>query len=325
MAFAERTGPNSWRVRYWTDAGVHGSITGFTTESDAKAKATEIDADKRRGTFLDPAAGDIALTDWAARWFDALDVAPATEAQYRSLADNHILARWGTTPIAELTGTDIHIWASKLRRGGYADSTVVTIVKVLSMMLADAAAERLLPANPIRPQRRGRRHHTRRREILERRMPAGRKMLKVLQNTCVGPKAANNPHAASAQAVASHRDRGRPGIGDEMLELARKVGSHHFLRRQQGEDGQKNDATPCEEAQRCSEDAGAGHNCSSIGRSDILDGIANPLCSHGLSGSLGWRRRPRLVWHRTADLGRSFVLAQPLVDHLAQQIIVRPG
>jgi integrase len=165
MAFAERTGPNSWRVRYWTDAGVHGSITGFTTESEAKAKAAEIDADKRRGTFLDPAAGDIALTDWAARWFDALDVAPATQAQYRSLAANHILARWGTTPIAELTGTDIHIWASKLRRAGYADSTVVTIVKVLSMMLADAAAERLLPANPIRPQRRGRRHHTRRREI----------------------------------------------------------------------------------------------------------------------------------------------------------------
>lgn len=165
MAFVEQTGPNSWRVRYWTDAGLHGSISGFTSEDDAKDKAAEISTDKRRGTFLDPAAGKIALSDWVQRWFDTLDVAPATEAQYLSLADNHILARWGSTPIGELSGTDIHIWASKLRRAGYADATVTTIIKVMSMMLADAAAERLIPANPIRPQRRGRRHHTRRREI----------------------------------------------------------------------------------------------------------------------------------------------------------------
>jgi integrase len=165
MAFVEQTGPSSWRVRYWTDAGLHGSISGFDTEPDAQAKAAEISIDKRRGTFLDPAAGKVPLADWAQRWFDTLDVAPATDAQYRSLAVNHILARWGATPIGELSGTDIQIWASKLRGAGYADSTVATIIKVLSMMLADAAAERLIPANPIRPQRRGRRHHTRRKEI----------------------------------------------------------------------------------------------------------------------------------------------------------------
>jgi integrase len=165
MAFAEQTGPESWRVRYWTDAGVHGSISGFTTKAHAQAKAAEIDADRRRGTFLDPAAGQIALNNWAHSWFAALDVAPTTEAQYRSLTHNHILARWGNTPLSELTGTNIHIWASQLRRAGYADSTVTSIIKILSMMLADAAHERLIPANPIRPQRRGRRHHTRRREI----------------------------------------------------------------------------------------------------------------------------------------------------------------
>ena len=165
MAFAEQTGQHSWRVRYWTDAGVHGSLIGFTTKTQATAKAAEIDADRRRGTFLDPAAGEIALADWATRWFEALDVAPATEAQYRSLSENHILPRWGHTPISELSGTHIHIWAGTLRRGGYADSTVATIVKILSMMLADAAHERLIPTNPIRPQRRGRRRHLQRREI----------------------------------------------------------------------------------------------------------------------------------------------------------------
>ena len=45
-----------------------------------------------------------------------------------------------------------------------------------------------------------------------------------------------------------------------MLELARKTGSHHCLRRQQGEDGEENDATPSEEAQRCCDKAGSDHH-----------------------------------------------------------------
>jgi hypothetical protein len=59
-----------------------------------------------------------------------------------------------------------------------------------------------------------------------------------------------------------------------MFELARKAGSHHFLRRQQGEDGEKNDATPCEEAQRCCDKAGQIINFLSIGRSSFGGGIA---------------------------------------------------
>jgi integrase len=165
MAFAEKIGERSWRVRYWTGDGVHGSISGFRTETEARAKAAEIDTDQRRGSFIDPAAGEITVAQWARSWCESLDVAPATYAQYASLINNHILARWSSTALNELSGTAINVWASSLRRSGYADSTVATIVKVLSMMLADAAQERLIPANPVRAQRRGRRHHTRRREI----------------------------------------------------------------------------------------------------------------------------------------------------------------
>jgi integrase len=53
----------------------------------------------------------------------------------------------------------VHTWAKKLRGEGYAVSTVATIVKVMTMMMADAADERLIPVNPIQPRRRGRRRH----------------------------------------------------------------------------------------------------------------------------------------------------------------------
>jgi integrase len=165
VAFVEKTGPTLWRVRYWSDQGVHASITGFTSEAAARAKAIEIDVDLRRGTFQDPAAGRVPLGDWAQRWLDSLDLAPATIAQYRALTRVHILTRWGGMDLKDISGMEVHKWAAGLRRGGYAHSTVTTLVKLMSMMLADAARERLIPENPIHPQRRGRRQHIHRREV----------------------------------------------------------------------------------------------------------------------------------------------------------------
>ena len=97
MSFVERAGRNSWRVRYWRDDGTHGSISGFPTHKAAEAKAREIDSDRGRGEFIDPDAGNLSLPSGSVTWFDALDVAPATAAQYRSLTRTHILPRWGAT------------------------------------------------------------------------------------------------------------------------------------------------------------------------------------------------------------------------------------
>jgi len=59
MAFVEKSGNNTWRVRYWKADGTHGSISGFPSKKAAQAKAEEIDTDQRRGTFLDPTAGKL--------------------------------------------------------------------------------------------------------------------------------------------------------------------------------------------------------------------------------------------------------------------------
>ena len=134
-------------------------LAGFPTRKAAECKARELDLDRRRGEFLDPDAGNLTLDAWADTWFDALDVGPATLAQYRSLVRCHIQPRWGTTALNDISGLEVRVWAKKLRATGYATATITTIVKVLTMMLADAADERLIAANPIRPQRRGRRHH----------------------------------------------------------------------------------------------------------------------------------------------------------------------
>ncbi|MDU0293962.1 tyrosine-type recombinase/integrase [Saccharothrix longispora] len=162
MAWSEKRG-KTWRVRYDKDDGTLGSVTGFATKTAADAYADTLETDQRRGNWIDPAAGRITVAEWAGDWLDALDLARATETQYRSLVANHVLPRWGETSLGDITGLAVAAWRKKLA-ADYAPSTVVTIVKVLSMMLADAVDDRLIPANPIRPRRRGKRTREKTRE-----------------------------------------------------------------------------------------------------------------------------------------------------------------
>jgi hypothetical protein len=86
------------------------------------------------------------------------------------------------------------------------------------------------------------------REISDRRMPAGRKMLEVFKQAGVRPKAANDLKAAAAHAVTCHSDCSRPSVGNEMLKSAGEPGSHHVLGRQQRQDRENDDAAPGEDA-----------------------------------------------------------------------------
>lgn len=160
MAWVEQSGDKSWRVRYRRDDGTIGSIHGFTTDTDAEHHASDMESDQRRGTWIDPAGGQTTIAEFVPDWLDALDVDRRTEDNYRSILRNHIQPRWGTTALIEITGLKVNAWAKKLRAGGLSPVTVAGIIKLLSMILADAADENLIPANPIRQRRRGRRRHT---------------------------------------------------------------------------------------------------------------------------------------------------------------------
>jgi len=165
MAWSEKRSKGSWRVRYQKADGTLGSVNGFPTKKAADDYADSIESDQRKGTWIDPAAGKVTLEEWSVTWLDALDVAANTETQYRSLLTHHLLPRWGQTALSDITTSSVAAWAKQVRARGYADATVTTMTKLLSMMLADATDERLIPANPVRT-RRGQRRRTKRTERL---------------------------------------------------------------------------------------------------------------------------------------------------------------
>ena len=155
MAWAEKRG-NTWRVRYQRDGGTLGSENGFTTKTAAAARATEIDADQRRDTFVDPRAGQVSLAEWVAVWREGLHAGPMTRATYESHLRTHILPRFGTVPINGITRMAVKTWANQLR-SWRSERTVVDVVRLLSMLLNEAVEEQLITINPCRRLRLGKR------------------------------------------------------------------------------------------------------------------------------------------------------------------------
>jgi integrase len=160
MPWTEQSGDNTWRVRYRRDDTTIGSIPGFPTEQDANAYVADMEAEQRKGTWIDPTAGQVTVAAWVTDWIEALDIDQRTEENYRSFLNKHILPRWGTTALADITNLKAQSWAKKLRGNGLATTSVASIMKTFSLLLTDAADDKLIPANPIQARRRGRRRHT---------------------------------------------------------------------------------------------------------------------------------------------------------------------
>jgi hypothetical protein len=76
MAWIEQTGQHTWRVRYPQGDGHshYGTVSGFTTSKAARDYANDLESDRHRGQWIDPAAANITASAWSAMWVETLDV-----------------------------------------------------------------------------------------------------------------------------------------------------------------------------------------------------------------------------------------------------------
>jgi hypothetical protein len=94
--------------------------------------------------------------EWWLRWFPAQDLAPATLETYAQKYRRHVHPCFGGRALSEITGLNLVGFARRLRAQGLAPSTVTVVVSVIRDLLADAAAEGLIPVAPaVRLRRNG--------------------------------------------------------------------------------------------------------------------------------------------------------------------------
>jgi hypothetical protein len=114
-----------------------------------------MDDRQRHGSWIDPDDGHMTLAAWTRLWLPTLNVSERTEENYRRDLVNHVLPRWGDSPLASITGADVQAWAGQLHAAGYPPATVTTLVKLLSRVLGDAVDARLIVDSARRRPHRG--------------------------------------------------------------------------------------------------------------------------------------------------------------------------
>ena len=162
MAYAEKRGkgPEPWRVKYRVPGG-EASQSGFETKQAALEWGRDQEAKVRAGTWTDPAAGEITVSEWIDRWTAMQDVGLSTMANREYRIRRFLLPHWGQRTLNSLTGEEIALWERRLpATEGVSRGTANDARSLLHTILGDAAAARppLIPFNPaVRPRNRGRR------------------------------------------------------------------------------------------------------------------------------------------------------------------------
>lgn len=141
-------GDARYDVRYRDPAGKVRTRT-FKRRKDADKFAATTEADKARGTWLDPDHGRITFAAWWEKWWPTtVNLRPTSRARDESVARCHLEPKFGPYPIDSIDHTLVTEWVASLTASGLAPSTVQKAQQVLSKCLGAAVDAGRLRSNP---------------------------------------------------------------------------------------------------------------------------------------------------------------------------------
>ncbi|WP_429455011.1 tyrosine-type recombinase/integrase [Nocardia sp. GP40] len=109
----------------------------------------------RSGLILqnDVRSDDITFAEYVNGWFDEQDLAETTTANYASYIQCHLLPKFGSMYLREITKGTVSAWEKEERAAGYAVATIRTIRAILHVILEDAVEEGRILRNPATKRR----------------------------------------------------------------------------------------------------------------------------------------------------------------------------
>src|SRR5919112_6687151 len=140
----------------WRDAAGRQRAKTFSTKREAKAYLAEVETAVSRGLYVDPHAGRIRFGAYAARCLTARNDEITTAARDASIMRNHVIARWGMTPLAKIDHLTVQQWVTELG-DRLSPATVAECYRLTSAVLRSAVRDRLIGHNPCEGVRLARR------------------------------------------------------------------------------------------------------------------------------------------------------------------------
>ena len=136
----------AYQVRYRDPEGNERS-TSFRRKADAERFATLTEADKLRGTYVDPSAGRIILRAFAEQWLAAQTFDESTRIATELRIRLHITPHLGDRSIAAIRPSDIQAWVRLLQQK-LAPRYVRVVHANLSALFNAAIDDERLAKNP---------------------------------------------------------------------------------------------------------------------------------------------------------------------------------
>lgn len=117
----------------------------FTRKRDAELFLADVQHRLLAGTYTTPEAGKITVSAYAEEWLHRRHWAASTAESVERMLRLHILPELGRWPLAGLRRAHIEQWAAALP---LAPSSVRTLHRTLSSLLASAVEDERIPRNP---------------------------------------------------------------------------------------------------------------------------------------------------------------------------------
>jgi integrase len=121
----------------------------FSRRKDADAYAAQVEADRNRGTAIDPRLSRVSVGEWCRKWLEERrDLRPKTIELYRYLLNDYVFPALGTVTLEQLSPSLVRTWHAELfgRRPAIAPKAY----QVLRASLNVAVTDGLIVTNPCR-------------------------------------------------------------------------------------------------------------------------------------------------------------------------------
>lgn len=112
--------------------------------------ANDLEADIRKGDWIDPRAGEATVGECWQRWAGARRLEKASRKRDESHWRCHVEARWAKAPVGTILRPDITAWVVEMESAGVGAATIEGAVGVLRAVLDLAVDGRLIRDNPAR-------------------------------------------------------------------------------------------------------------------------------------------------------------------------------
>jgi integrase len=147
MAWTEELPSGKHRGVYRLPDGRKRSAGTFAHKRAALKAASAAEVESQALGWRDPKAGLRTWADWCEAWWASRSVEASTLKRDESRRDRHLLPKWGSVSLVDITRHEVKVWAADLRKGDMAPETVKRCVHLLSASLTAAVDAEILTSN----------------------------------------------------------------------------------------------------------------------------------------------------------------------------------